>query len=62
MQQELKDAIIKKVQEDKDTFNLVNHITTCFSEYIYNRSGEYLIGGEQVSKFISNFISIYIEN
>ncbi len=59
MQKELKDAIIKKVQEDVDTFQLQNHITTCFSEYIYNRSGEYLIGGKKVEMFIFDFIRLY---
>lgn len=60
MKTELKNAIIKKVIEDQDVFQLHNHIVTCFSEYIYNRSGEYLIGGKEVAQFINDFINLYI--
>ena len=60
MDQELKDAIIKAVQENKDEFQLTNWITGQFSEYVYNNDGEYLIGGEKVVQFINDFIKIYI--
>ena len=60
MNQELKNAIIKKVQEHKDEFNLVNYITGEFRDYVYNKDGNYLIGGEQVAEFISQFIELYI--
>lgn len=59
MEKELKDAIIKKVQENRDNFQLVNFIVDSFKEYIYNKDGNYLIGGEKVSKFIDDFIKIY---
>ena len=59
MPQELKNAIIKKVQENATDFQLVNNTTDNFKEYIYNKQGEYLIGGEEVAKFISEFINIY---
>ena len=60
MDQELKDAIIKAVQENKDEFQLTNWITGQFSEYIYNNDGKYIIGGEKVVQFINDFIKIYI--
>jgi len=59
MNKELKDAIIKQVQENYDEFQLTNSIGGIFREYIYNRDGEYLIGGEQVAKFINDFIKLY---
>lgn len=60
MNKELKDAIIKAVQENKDEFQLTNFINACFREYIYDDRGEYLIGGEKVAQFINDFIKIYI--
>ena len=62
MKKELKDAIIKNVQENINQFSLVNSIVGHFREYIYNSKGEYLIGGEEVSKFISDFIKLYENN
>ncbi len=59
MNQELKDAIIKAVQENVDEFQLTNWITVQFSEYIYHNNGEYLIGGEKVVQFINDFINLY---
>ena len=59
MKTELKDAIIKKVQENSSNFQLVNFIVDNFKEYIYDKKGEYLINGKKVAKFISDFIKIY---
>lgn len=59
MNNELKDAIIKTVQENTNEFQLTNFIVGNFREYIYNKDGEYLIGGEQVAQFINNFIKLY---
>ena len=59
MNKELKDAIIKAVQENFDEFQLTNSIGGMFREYIYNRDGEYLIGGEKVAQFIKEFIKLY---
>lgn len=59
MNNELKDAIIKAVQENKDEFQLTNWITGQFSEYIYNNNGEYIMGGEKVVQFINDFIELY---
>jgi len=56
----LKDEIIKVVQENKTEFQLVNNIVSEFKNYIYNDKGEYLIGGEEVSEFISDFIELYV--
>lgn len=60
MQKELKDAIIKEVQEHSNEFQLVNFIVESFKEYIYTNDGNYLIGGEKVAQFINEFINIYI--
>ena len=60
MNQELKDAIIKTVQENKDEFQLYNAITEAYQGYIYNNTGGYVIGGEKVAQFINDFIKIYI--
>lgn len=62
MNQELKNAIIKAVQDNFDEFQLTNSIGGIFREYIYTKDGEYLIGGEQVAKFINDFIILYINN
>lgn len=60
MNNELKDSIIKKVQENINEFQLHNYIVGQFSEYIFTKDGqEYLIGGEQVLKFINEFIKLY---
>jgi len=60
MQKELKDQIIKVVQDNIDEFQLVNFTMNKFRDYIFTSDGsEYLIGGEEVLKFISNFIKIY---
>ena len=59
MKTELKDAIIKKVQENKNEFQLTNFIRDSFKEYIYTKDGNYLIGGEEVSEFVENFTKIY---
>ena len=62
MEKELKDEIIKKVQENSDVFGLNNFIVESFREYIYNKEGNYLIGGEKVATFISDFIKLYENN
>ena len=60
MQKELKDQIIKVVRDNINEFQLVNFTMNKFRDYIFTSDGnEYLIGGEEVSKFISDFINIY---
>lgn len=61
MNKELKDAIIKTVQENKDQFQLHNAITEAYHGYIYNNTGGYAIGGEEVAQFINDFINLYIK-
>ncbi len=55
----LKDLIIKYIQTNNGTFQLHNDTVNEFRDYIYDSKGEYLIGGERVSKFISDFIDLY---
>lgn len=60
MNKELKDSIIKAIQQNTQECQLVNWIKGNFREYIYNKNGEYLIGGEEVARFIDEFIRLYI--
>lgn len=59
MKKELKDAIIKAVQDNIDQFQNINYITDKFRAYIYDENGNYLIGGEEVAVFIQEFIKLY---
>lgn len=45
---ELKKAIIDYIIENKDIWNRLNHTTTHFYEYIFDKNGEFLIGGEEI--------------
>lgn len=46
MTKELKTAIIKWLLENENQWQRVNACTEAFGEYIYNKSENYLIGGE----------------
>lgn len=59
MNQELKNSIIKYVQENKHAFQIVNQTKDTFRKWIYTDKGEYEIGGEKVAQFINDFIKIY---
>ena len=59
MNKELKDAIIKTVQENVGEFQLHNTIIEKFRSYIYDSNGDYLISGEKVAQFINEFIKLY---
>ena len=60
MKPELKNVIIKSVQDNATEYQLVNFITAQFSSYIFTANGkEYLIGGEAVANFIKDFIKLY---
>ena len=61
MNTELKRQIIVKVFDNLDEFQIINKIIEEFSDYIYNKAGEYLIGGEEVIKFIDKIIPIIKE-
>lgn len=58
---ELKKAIIAYMIENINDFQLVNQTVNEFRQYIYLPSGEYCIGGEIVSKFISSFYNLIKE-
>jgi hypothetical protein len=58
MRNELKKAIIDYIFENYNVFNLNNQTTKQFEEYIYNRKGDYLIGGVEVIDFIDNAIRL----
>jgi hypothetical protein len=53
MRKELKRAIIDWFFKNENTWQRVNSCHEAFREYIYNKEGNYLIGGEDVSSFIS---------
>jgi hypothetical protein len=58
MYKELKHAIVKFIMENDKEFQLHNSATKQFRNYIYDDKGNYLIGGEIVSKFIEDAIKL----
>lgn len=58
MNTELKRVIVNFILDNKTEFQLINMTTNNFKAYIYDANGNYLIGGEIVSKFINDFIKI----
>lgn len=58
MRTELKKAIINHIFENLSDFQLVNNTTHKFRAYIYDGAGNYLIGGEDGTKFISESIKL----
>ena len=56
---ELKNKIIETIQAHQQEFQITNFATDAFREYIYDKDGNYLIGGEKVANFISEFITLY---
>jgi len=54
MRKELKKAIIDWLCENENRWQRVNSCRDEFREYIYNKDGNYLIGGEDVACFITN--------
>ena len=53
MRKELKKVIMDWMFENESRWQRVNSCRKDFREYIYNSEGQYLIGGEDVSDFIS---------
>lgn len=49
---ELKKAILLWLLENENKWQRVNACTENFREYIYDRNGNFLIGGEAVAEFI----------
>jgi hypothetical protein len=58
MKKELKQAIINFIFENENEFQLHNAVTQKFRHYIYDPSGEYLIGGNEVSLFVDDAIKL----
>jgi len=58
MNTELKKAIVNFIFENENEFQLHNATSEKFRPYIYDASGNYLIGGEEVSEFITNFLKL----
>ena len=51
---ELKQAIINWLIDNKNSWQRVNACHDEFRQYIYDNSGNYIIGGKVVSDFISD--------
>ena len=51
---ELKKAIIDWLFENKNAWQRTNACREYFRPYIYNSDGNFLIGGEEVSEFITS--------
>ena len=52
MYKELKKAILEWLLDNEDCWQRVNSCHEEFRAYIYDANGNYLIGGENVSRFI----------
>ena len=61
MHNELKKAIVNFMLDNVKEFQLINRTSQEFRQYIYTETGEYCIGGKEVSEFISN-VDKYIIN
>ena len=55
---ELKKAIVNFIFDNSNEFQIINATKNNFRLYIYNDQGNFLIGGEQVSEFISEAIKL----
>lgn len=53
MYKELKAEILKWLLEHENEWQRVNACIEAFRAYIYNADGDYLIGGQAVSEFIT---------
>lgn len=62
MRTELKQAIINYIFDNLTHFQLNNATTEEFRAYIYDSKGYYLIGGEDISKFINQAINLITKN
>lgn len=58
MNTKLKQAIVNYIIENEKEFQLPNKTITTFSAYIYDKNGEYLIGGDDVIEFIRTAIPL----
>ena len=60
MHTELKKTIVNFIFDNEKEFQINNATTNKFRAYIYDTEGNYLIGGQEVSEFISNAIKLLI--
>ena len=54
MNKELKKAILIWLYENEERWQRSNSCSKEFREYIYNKEGNFLIGGEDILNFIRN--------
>jgi len=59
---QIKKQIINYIFENQDEFQLTNATINNFREYIYNKEGNYLTGGELIANFIRKAIDLIINN
>jgi len=52
MNNELKQAIISYIFKNINDFQIINSTIEEFRNYIYDKKGEYLIGGGDIANFI----------
>lgn len=62
MNKELKKVIINYIFDNEKQFNLTNATIEKFRPYIYDSTGNYLIGGADVSQFIEHSIKLFINS
>ena len=58
MKTELKKAIVNFIFDNEKNFQLHNATTDKFRPYIFDATGNYLIGGKAVSIFVGEIIKI----
>ena len=51
---ELKQAIVNYIFKNIYDFQIINSTIDQFKNYIYDKEGEYLIGGDDIAKFIKD--------
>ena len=62
MYTQLKKEIVLWLLENENSWQRVNTCVNQFKSYIYNNEGDFLIGGEQVYKFIKNADTLLFKN
>lgn len=62
MYMELKKAVIEWLIENKNEWQRVNACHKHFRQYIYTPDGNYCIGGQVVSEFITNADKLLYES
>lgn len=58
MKKELKQAIINFIFDHEKDFQLTNNTIDKFRHYVYTPTGDYLIGGEEVTLFIEDAVKL----